>query len=124
MIITQTYLLIIFLNSKINLHSVFPASDSPIRNHFTISPEMFQKQNSVVAVCSMASRETSDVGSNVTFMLLIPHLKVKMQHVSVKVVLNGSVLSLSAHQPLGKCNLKAISGLLGIVFNLGLFLGS
>lgn len=76
-----------------------------------------------MAVCGMASRETSDVGSNVTFMLLIPHLKVKMQCVSIKVVLNSSVLSLSAHQPLGRCNLKVISGLLGIVFNLGLFWG-
>lgn len=71
----------------------------------------------------MASRETSDVGSNVTFMLLIPHLKVKMQCVSIKVVLNTSVLSLSAHQPLGKCNLKAISRLLGIAFTLSLFGG-
>lgn len=42
----------------------------------------------------MASREISDVGSNVTFMLAIPHLKVKMQCVSVKVVLNRSVLSI------------------------------
>lgn len=71
----------------------------------------------------MASRETSDVGSNVTFMLLIPHLKVMMQCESVKVVLNTSVLSLSAQQPLGTCNLKAISGLLGIAFHLGLFWG-
>lgn len=123
-IITHTYLLIIFLNSKINLHSVsLPSSDSPIRNQFAISLEMFQKQNSVVAVCSMVSRETADVGSNVTFLLLIPHLKVKMQCVSVKLVLNRSVPSLSAHQPLGKCNLKAISGLQGIAFNLGLSWG-
>lgn len=71
----------------------------------------------------MASRETSDVGSNVTFMLLIPHLKVKMKSVSVKVVLNMSVLSLSAHQPLEKYNLKAISRLLDIASNLGLFWG-
>ena len=81
---------------------------------------MFHKQNSVVAVYSVASRGTSDVGSNVTFMLLIPHLKVEMQCVSAKVVLNGGILSLSASQPLGKCSLKAISGLLGIVFHLGL----
>lgn len=69
----------------------------------------------------MVSRETSDVSSNVTFMLLIPCLKVKMQCLSQKVVPNRSVLSLSAHQPLEKYNLKAISGLLGIAFNLGLF---
>lgn len=84
---------------------------------------MFQTQNSMLAVCTVASRGTSDVGSNVTFMILIPHLNVKIQCVSVKVVLKRRVLSLSAHQPLGKCNLKAISGLLGISFNLGLFWG-
>lgn len=77
----------------------------------------------MVAVCSPASRETSDVGSNMTFMLLILNLKVKMQCVSINGVLNRSVLSLSAHQPLGKHNLKPISGLLGIAFNLGLFWG-
>lgn len=33
------------------------------------------------------------------------------------------VPSLSAPQPLGTCSLKAISGLLGIVFHLGLFGG-
>lgn len=81
---------------------------------------MFPKQSSVLAVYSVASRGTSDVGSNVTFLILIPHLKVKMQCVSVKVVLKGSVLSLSAHRPLRTGNLKAISGLLGISFNLGL----
>ena len=71
-----------------------------------------------MAVCSVASRGTSGVGSNVTFMLLIPHLKVEMQCVSAKVVLNGGILSLSASQPLGKYSLKAISELLGIVFHL------
>lgn len=71
----------------------------------------------------MAPRETSDVGSNVTFMLLIPQLQVKLQCVSVKVVLNRSVLSLPAHQPLGRCNLKAISGLPGIAFDLRPFGG-
>lgn len=119
MIITQTYLLIIFLNHKINLHSVFP-SESPIRNHFAISLETFQKQSSVVAVCSRASRETSDVGSNVTAMLLIPQLKVKLQCLCKGGAGSECSVSVSSSAS-GRCNLKTISGLPGIVFNLGLF---
>lgn len=85
---------------------------------------MFQKYNSVAAICGMALRETSDTSSNVTFVLLVPCLKVRMQCVSEREVLTGGALSLSAPQPPGKLNLKAISGVPGIAFNLGLFGGS
>ena len=37
-----------------------------------------------------------------------------------RVVLSGGILSLSVSQALGECSLKATSGLLGIVFHLGL----
>lgn len=84
---------------------------------------MFQKYNSVVAVFSMASRGTSDTSSNVICMLSGPCLKVGMQHVSEREVLNRGALSLSAPQPLGKHNLKAISRVLRILFNLDLFGG-
>jgi hypothetical protein len=41
--------------------------------------------------------------------------------VSGREVCNRHILSLSSHQSLGKHNLKVISELLGIAFNLGLF---
>lgn len=73
-----------------------------------------------MAGCRKALRETSDVISNVTFVLSTPCLKVRVQCESERAVLNRGALSLSACQLLGKCNLEAINGFLGIAFNQGL----